>query len=230
MQKTYALFDFDGTLRKGDSIVSLCLYAYQKKLCPLSSLLKGMLCGAGYGLRLTTAEKAKQAALQWLKGRKEEEIGAFALAFCQSVLIPQLYPEGLAALNREKARGASIILLTASPSFYLAPLKTLLGVEAIIGTRMNLDDQGRYTGEICGDNCCGLQKPLRLAEYLAAQGDRLDYATSAAYGDSYGDLPMLELCKTKIGVNSKPRLTRALQKLDGAEIRRWQSAAPKGKR
>ena len=34
---------------------------------------------------------------------------------------------------------------------------------------------------------------LRLAEYLAARGDRLDYDTSSSYGDSASDLNMLEL-------------------------------------
>jgi phosphoserine phosphatase len=74
---------------------------------------------------------------------------------------------------------------------------------------------------VCGDNCRGLQKPLRLAEYLAAKGDRLDYETSFAYGDSTGDLPMLRLCAHKVAVNPKPRLWRKLKKLPGATRVRW---------
>ena len=168
MQKSYALFDFDGTLRKGDSIVSLCLYAHRRKLCTTGQLLKGIAYAAGYGLRLCSAERAKAAALCWMKGRLVPEVEAFSMDFCLHVLVPQLYPEGLKALRQEQARGASVLLLTASPSFYLEPLKTMLGVEAVIGTRMNVDDRERYTGDICGDNCRGVQKPLRLAEYLAA--------------------------------------------------------------
>ena len=63
MQKSYALFDFDGTLRKGDSIVSLCLYAHRRKLCTTGQLLKGIAYAAGYGLHLCSAERAKAAAL-----------------------------------------------------------------------------------------------------------------------------------------------------------------------
>ena len=33
------IFDFDGTLIKGDSIVRFCLYAYRKGLCSLRQLL-----------------------------------------------------------------------------------------------------------------------------------------------------------------------------------------------
>lgn len=55
----------------------------------------------------------------------------------------------------------------------------MLGVEAVIGTRMNVDDRERYTGDICGDNCRGIQKPLRAGGILAARGDRLDYEASS---------------------------------------------------
>ena len=58
-------------------------------------------------------------------------------------------------LSMRGASGGGKLLLTASPSFYLEPLKTMLGVEAVIGTRMNVDDRERYTGDICGDNCGG---------------------------------------------------------------------------
>ena len=97
----------------------------------------------------------------------------------------------------------------------------MLGVEAVIGTRMNVDDRERYTGDICGDNCRGVQKPLRLAEYLAARGDRLDYDTSSAYGDSASDLNMLELCIRQVGVNPKPKLRKALEGRKNAEIVHW---------
>ena len=81
LQKSYALFDFDGTLRKGDSIVSLCLYAHRRKLCTTGQLLKGIAYAAGYGLHLCSAERAKAAALCWMKGRL---VPASAISFSAS--------------------------------------------------------------------------------------------------------------------------------------------------
>lgn len=221
MQKSYALFDFDGTLRRGDSIVALCRYARRRGLCTTGQLLRGAVYAAGYGLRLCSAESAKTAALAWIKGRLRSEMAAFSTDFCLNVLLPQLYPEGEKALREEQARGASPLILTASPSFYLEPLTDMLGIEAIVGTRMALDDRERYTGEICGDNCRGLQKPLRLAEYLAARGDRLDWETSSAYGDSASDLSMMEVCKFRVGVNPGTKLRRALSGDENAKIVSW---------
>jgi phosphoserine phosphatase len=66
-----------------------------------------------------------------------------------------------------------------------------------------------------------VEKPLRLAEYLAATGDRLDYDRSWAYGDSESDAPMLELCAHKVAVNPGPGLKRKLKRLEGVTIARW---------
>lgn len=221
MQKTYALFDFDGTLRSGDSIVSLCLYARERGLCGAGTLARGALAALGYYAGLCAPEKAKQTGMEWIKGRTEHELAALSQRFCDDVLLPGLYPEGLRALRDEQTRGATVLLITASPSFYLLPLRERLGITDVIGTRMALDDAGAYTGEICGENCRGLQKPLRLAEYLAAKGDRLDYETSSAYGDSASDADMLKLCARKYLVNAKLRLSRALSGAEGVTPLRW---------
>ena len=90
-----------------------------------------------------------------------------------------------------RAVGHEVLLVSASSYFYLKHLKEVLGVTDIICTRLDVDENGVFAGRVCGENCRGVQKPLRLAEYLAAKGDRLDYESSWAYGDSSGDLPMV---------------------------------------
>lgn len=221
MQKTYALFDFDGTLRKGDSIVAVCRHARRLGLCSSWGLWKGALAALAYGVRLFSPERAKETAMSWLKGRTAAEMAAFSQDFCLNVLLPQLYPQGVEAIQAEERRGAEVLLITASPAFYLQPLVELLGLRGIIGTRMALDESERYTGELFGENCRGVQKPLRLAEYLAAQGDRLDYETSTAYGDSRSDQCMLDLCGSKVLVNPKRSLLRALGGQPGVRIVAW---------
>lgn len=221
MQKSYALFDFDGTLIKGDSIVRFCLFAKRRGLCGAAELVRGALMAVAYYCRLTTAERAKQAGIRFIAGRDAGEMRALAEAFCREVLTPAIYSDGLAEIARRREAGAEVLLITASPSFYLEPLREQLGAADIIGTRMDVDPDGKYTGLICGENCHGLQKPLRLAEYLAARGDRLLYADSWAYGDSGSDHPMLMLCAHKVAVNPKRKLLRRLRGADGVTVARW---------
>ena len=144
-------------------------------------------------------------------------VEALGRAFCREELLPRLYPQGVEELRRRHAEGAEVLLVTASPSFYLEALKEELPIRRIIGTRMHVEN-GVYTGLIAGENCRGVQKPLRLAEDLAARGDMVDYAASWAYGDSAGDAPMLALCGHKVGVNPKRRLVRRMKGADGFSV------------
>lgn len=220
MQKPYALFDFDGTLIRGDSIVRFVRYARAKGLTGAGGLVRAALWAAAYGLRLATAERAKRASLSFLAGRAQDEVESLGRAFCREELIPRLYPRGVEELRKRHAEGAEVLLITASPAFYLEALKEELPIQRIIGTRLHVEN-GVYTGLIAGENCRGVQKPLRLAEDLAAHGDMVDYAASWAYGDSAGDAPMLALCAHKVGVNPKRKLVRRMKGADGFSVVHW---------
>lgn len=220
-QKSYAFFDFDGTLIKGDSIIRFCVYAYQHKLCKLSDLVYAGVMGTMYQCKLTTAEKSKQAALRFLSGRPHKEVEKIAKDFCTHVLIPNLYPEGIEAIRRHRLDGREVWMVSASTAFYLEPLKKHLRLTGLIGTRMHVDEQGQYSGLIDGHNCRGVEKTLRIAEVLAAKGEMVDYADSYAYGDTAGDIPMLMLCQHKTAVNPRKKLVKGLVGADGVETVRW---------
>ena len=221
MQKSYALFDFDGTLIRGDSIVKLCFYACRKRMTgPVGLLRAGVMSGL-YLCRLTTAQKAKQAALQFLKGRSEKDMRVFAEDFCRDVLVPRLYKDGLAEMEKHRAAGRDVWLISASPAFYLEPLMKHLSLTGVIGTRMHADEDGIYSGLMAGENCRGIEKPLRLAEVLASRGEMLDYQDSWAYGDTAGDAPMLALCAQKVAVNPRRKLIKVLDGAEGVQQVRW---------
>ena len=221
MPKAYALFDFDGTLISGDSILWFCLYARRQGLCGAKDFWRGIWAGVRYLLGSYTAEESKKEALSFLRGYHRSELKQFSQGFCLDVLQPRLRKQGIAKLEELKQEGVEILLITASPSFYLEPLKTMLGITEVIGTRVDFDREEQATGQICGENCKGIQKPLRLAEYLAAAGERLDYERSYAYGDSASDMPMLALCEHKVGVTAKRKLKKQLKQIEGASLVRW---------
>ena len=221
MRKTFALFDFDGTLIRGDSILLLLRYARRKKLLRASAMPGILWAGVRYGLKLCSAVQSKERALAFLAGKNAVDVDALVGDFYRDVLEPRLRPQGMEAIARHRAEGHEVLLISASSSFYLEPLRAKLGLTDIIGTRFDRDASGTFTGRVCGDNCRGVQKALRLAEYLAAKGERLDYDTSTAYGDSYGDLPMLRQCAHKVAVNPKRKLWKALRGLDGVTRVTW---------
>lgn len=221
MQKSYALFDFDGTLIKGDSIISFCFYAVKKRLCSPLHLLKATALGALYMSHVITAEKSKQGSLSFLKGRSASEVDKIAQSFAHDVLIPRLYPQGVEEIRMHQKAGREVWLISASTAFYLEPVKKHLKLNGLIGTRMHVQEDGTYSGLIDGHNCRGVEKTLRLAEVLAATDCMVDYADSYAYGDTAGDIPMLMLCQHKTAVNPRKKLQKGLIGADGVRTVSW---------
>lgn len=204
----FALFDFDGTIIKGDSILACIRYAMKKGFASWTHAPEIAWAYFTHVLRMKNDTQAKEVALAFLKGKTVEQVQDFAEEFCREVLGKRLFPQARAEIESCKSQGLRILMVTASPDFYLKPLIDLLGLDGIVGTRADVTPEGVYTGRIAGLNCRGMEKPLRIAEYLAARGYELDTEISCAYGDSGSDWPMMSLVKHPVAVNAKKRLLR----------------------
>ena len=153
---------------------------------------------------------AKRKALAFLKGHSRAEMDAFALTFFHDKVEKKLYADGQRELTRLKQEGYHILLVSASPDVYLNAIGHALGAEAVLATTCGLEADGEtYTG-LVGENCKGVEKPLRIAAYLAANHADLDWETSRAYGDSASDVPMMNLTAHPVCVNPKKKLRQAL--------------------
>ncbi len=206
IRQGFALFDLDGTVAKGDSILPMIRYAIKTKFTTKTRLFSIALAFLGYSLRLINDTKAKEMAIAFLRGKTQEQVRDFAENFCRDVLIKHVFPGAREEVKARRDEGLCVLLVTASPDFYLQPLIRELDLDGIIGTRADISKDGIYTGRISGLNCRNLQKPLRIAEYLAARGYELDTENSYAYGDSGHDWPMMSLTKHPVAVNAKKSL------------------------
>lgn len=218
IRQGFALFDFDGTMIRGDSILLCIRYAIKTGFASPACLPGIGFAFLAYALRRKSDTQAKERALRFLTGRTAQEVRAFSEAFCKEVLLPRIFPKALEELESARANGLKILMVSASPDFYLMPLKELLNLEGIIATRADVTAEGRYTGRITGFNCRGMEKALRIAEYLAAAGYELDTQASWAYGDSGHDWPMMSLVKYPVAVNAKKTL---LRRCAGCRQERW---------
>ena len=158
MHQTFALFDFDGTLIRGDSIILFMRYLWRRKLCTVFDIARFTVAGGLFTLRLASPKRAKEMALRFLKGRSRAEYMQYANDFCETVLKPRLFPQGIEAIQTHQAAGEPVLIITASPTFYLEPLKQILGLDAVLGTQFATDGQSRFTGHIVGINCRGDEK------------------------------------------------------------------------
>ncbi|MBR4457416.1 MAG: HAD-IB family hydrolase [Clostridia bacterium] len=194
-----ALFDFDGTLCPGDSIVPYLRLCVREGLAPKAQWLRA---GLGYilqRLRLIPVSRAKAMTLSFIRGRSREEMDALARRFFREELLPRCHPEGLREIRRLRNEGIRVAVISASPEVYMRVLPEFVKVDAVLATPCEEDPKGLYTGEV-GPNCRGEEKVRRVREAWP------DAEIVTAYGDSRGDLPMLAMTDRAVLVNAGGRL------------------------
>ncbi len=201
-KKTFAFFDFDGTMIPGDSIAAFVQYARKKGIMPRREFFKALLAAARYVLGLMTAVDSKNAALRFRMRLSEEEREALDRDFVNECLLPRIYPQAKACIASHRQAGRQPVIVTASTENYMRALADALGVSALLATPLKPD------GTV-GENCRGEEKSRRIRAWLQEQGVEADFAASYAYGDSKSDLPMLLLCGHPVQVDPKKALRQA---------------------
>ena len=213
----FALFDFDDTLARGDSILPYLMYCVRRGAAPKTQLLRAACGYLRFLIHPAGASSAKTQALSFIRGKTVEEMDALARDFFQETYIRRFFQEGIQELWRLREEGYRILVVSASADVYMRVLPEFLPVDAVLATVCEVDDEGRYTGRV-GDNCKGEEKPRRIAAWLNSQGLTLDSAASCAYGDSPSDAPMLLLTAAPNLIDPKRKL---LRRLPDARVLHW---------
>lgn len=180
-------FDFDGTLTTRDSFTALL----QWKAGPLryaSGVAKLAPELISYGFNRDRGLLKAAAAKQFFGAARREDIESAALRFAEFQARNLLRPDAVRTWKLWRDRGARLVIVTASPEETVTPFARGLGADLLIGTRLQFDAQGRYTGRLDGANCRAEEKVRRL-EAVFGPGLRL----TAAYGDTPGDHAMLAI-------------------------------------
>lgn len=182
-------FDFDGTLTTHDSFTAFLRWKAEPFRYALG-LLRLLPHVLAYGVNRDRGRLKAAAAARFLGGTPAEQLAAAAEAFAMEKAQAMLRPDAVQAWRNWRAQGAVVVIVTATPETIVRPFARALGADMLIGTRLELDDDGRVTGRFAGPNCRGPEKVLRLK---AAFGE--DVTLLAAYGDTSGDREMLRLAE-----------------------------------
>jgi phosphatidylglycerophosphatase C len=180
-----AVFDFDGTITRGDSTTAFCRAEFAGRLLP--AVLRAAPWLAGYPLGLVGRQRLKESLLTpVLGGREEPEVRARAADWAARRLPGMVRPAALDRLRWHRSRGHRLVLASASLELLLEPWARTAGVDNVLATRLEVHE-GRLTGRLAGRNCYGPEKVARLRALL---GDLADVELYA-YGDSRGDRELL---------------------------------------
>ena len=123
--------------------------------------------------------------------------------FMQRKILPLITAAARALVQQHRARGDTLLIITATNSFITAPIAEEFGIPHLIATEPELVD-GRFTGKVAGTPSYREGKVERLATWLRDQHQTL--AGSWFYSDSHNDLPLLKEVDHPVVVNADPTL------------------------
>lgn len=176
----------------------------------------------GYHLGFSRVERVIEDAIATLAGTQEDEIRRRTQAFYDEEVAGTYRPRARDAVERHRARGDILALLTSSSNYLSAPVQAELGIEHALCNRFEVTG-GVFTGRPLGTLCFGAGK-LEHARALADRlGERLEDASF--YTDSVSDLPVLEVVGHPVAVSPDQRLLRLARRRNWA-VEDWGSPEP----
>jgi len=185
-QRTVAAFDFDGTITRRDTM--LPFLSHTVGWAPTATALAAI---SVPGIRVAVGRGSRQAAKEalfgrLLTGRPLASLEQAAESFADRLVTDGLRRDTLDRVQAHAAAGHELVVVSASPELWVAPVARRLGFTTVLATRLEVDAAGYLTGRLVGRNCRGPEKVSRLRGWL---GDETPLVL--AYGDSRGDREML---------------------------------------
>ena len=196
---TMAVFDLDRTLVAGSSLARLARALAEAKVVRRKELAGHLLREAFFaarGMGPAAIDRLRASLLQAATGLELGPLVEIANSIGPAIAA-EIYPGARWLLDRHRADGHEVVLLSSSPHQLVAAVAAAIHPGIIpIGTLLEVAD-GRLTGHMEGSFCHGWGKLVRLEESLGWR----DLTCATAYADSATDLPVLRACGTPVAVN-----------------------------
>lgn len=191
-----AVFDFDGTLVPGDSLLPFLVHLVGGATLARAMGRRGPAIAAAY--RRDGRNGAKAAVLAaTVTGMPAAAADAAGERFALR-LLRRVRPEMARTVAAHRARGHRLVLVSASLAVYLEPFAAASGFSDVLATRLAVRPDGTLSGALEGANVRGPEKARRLRQLLGEAP-----AEVWAYGDSAGDAELLGMADHPVWVGRR---------------------------
>ena len=123
--------------------------------------------------------------------------------FIRDIITPILLKPAHQLIDKHKARGDTLLVITATNRFVTEPIVQLYGIGHLLATTPEILD-GRYTGQFIDSPCFQDGKIRHLDAWLKQSGENLQ--GSWFYSDSHNDLPLLKRVDHAVAVDPDEKL------------------------
>lgn len=208
-QRPAAFFDLDKTIIAKSSALAFSRSFYEKGLINRRSVLRSAYAQFVYllgGADHDQMERMREYLSALVTGWDVQTVKDIVAEALHSIVDPIVYDEAVTLIEEHHLAGRDVVVVSSSGTEIVEPIGEMLGADHVIATRLVIDDDGCYTGEI---------EFYAYAEGKAegvkeiAEKNGYDLGRSYAYSDSATDLPMLEAVGHPYAVNPDKALRKS---------------------
>ena len=207
-----AIFDIDYTITRKETLMEFFKYLVSKDIKNIKFLPRALYSGLMYGVKVYDEKRVKECFLKFIENIDEAELAKLTKSFYDEKVSKILYKDAVDMIKKLKKEGYMVVLISASPEFYVKEFYAIKEVDLIIGTKFTFED-GKFIRKMDGNNCKGKEKVRRLNEVLKEKNIKVDFKNSYMFSDSLSDKPLLDLVGNPYLINYK--------KKHEIEILRW---------
>lgn len=137
-----------------------------------------------------------------LKAFNQEELTILHQEFIKKYIEKHITAMAKMLVDSHRDAGDELLVISSTNEFIITPICHRFGIQNIIGTKLETDNKGQFTGKIIGVPSLQAGKIKRLDEWLKNRGEtRQSYGKIYFYSDSKNDLPLLKEVSDPVAVN-----------------------------
>ncbi len=195
-----AFFDLDKTIIAKSSTLAFSRPFYAGGLISRGSVLRSAYAQFVFlvgGADHDQMEKMREFLSDLCAGWNVQTVREIVADTLHNIVDPLVFDEAVSLITEHQLAGRDVVIVSASGAEVVEPIGEMLGADAVIATRMEIED-GKYTGEI-SFYAYAQNKATAIQELAEAKG--YDLERSYAYSDSVTDVHMLEIVGNPHAVN-----------------------------
>lgn len=222
--RTAAIFDFDGTIIAGYSIVAFLKERVRRRELGATQVARTAVSLVQSALgQIDSRELIARGMHEW-QGRRLAELEALGERLFATELRDLIFPEIRALVAEHRRRGHVVVIATSAAPFQVRHVARDLGIGHVLCTQLEVRD-GTLTGKSQGPILWGRAKADAVREFARRTG--VDLRRSHFYADGDEDVALMRLVGHPHPTNPRPGLERVARG-EGWPIQRFASRGRPG--
>ncbi|STX51009.1 HAD hydrolase, family IB [Legionella busanensis] len=180
-----AIFDFDGTITYKSTTLPFLKFIYKKSFF-LKLMAKLPTILAYYSKRINIDQLNQAISTTFFQNLSRDFLYEAGQEFATQIIPTLVKKSAMECIKRHKDQGHYCILATSAYNIYIDYWAKNNGFDDLVSTKIAFNEKGLATGYLDGKSCYGTEK-LQQVLNLIGTNTQVIYA----YGDSSGDIPLL---------------------------------------